>query len=209
MNRLKIQISVNGTVSDFAGSPTQTASGCLVTSTSNCSTRPTRRWTKMDGLGEWEPTISWGNFKQGAVSDDMWRSFKQVVRLCHASCHWEQEKRKLRTAPKKWSHESTRNFNQRREGWRDEFRRCEGHMNRAQSLAVSTMVEMRSHIDGDNLMSPDSRLCLALIKAVRGQPQMRCKVAAFNAFDADTELAGGWEQIADRWLIAAGYSATM
>jgi hypothetical protein len=35
----------------------------------------------MDVLEYWQPAISWDKFKQGAISDGVWRSFKAVVQL--------------------------------------------------------------------------------------------------------------------------------
>ena len=49
----------------------------------------------------------------------------------------------------------------------------------------------------------------ALSLAVGHQPnhtQARCKAAAFETFDADTELKGDPVEIARRWLLAAGFS---
>jgi hypothetical protein len=50
----------------------------------------------MDVLEYWSPLIDWSRFAQGAVSDPMWRSFKDLVLLCHCAEHWREILRSLR-----------------------------------------------------------------------------------------------------------------
>jgi len=60
----------------------------------------------------------------------------------------------------------------------------------------------------DDEGKPDWNMYWALRLAVQHQPnhtQARCKAAAFETFDADTELKGEPMEIARRWLQAAGY----
>src|ERR1700730_19306770 len=140
----------------------------------------------------------------------MWHSFKALVQLCHASCYWEREKRQaLMATPRQWSQpqESTRDFKRRRDEWKAEIRRREKHMHRAEYLADSAIAEMSFLISDADRGAPDWKLWHALRDAVRRQPQMRCKAAAFEAFDSERELEGELDQIAGRWLRAAGYSA--
>jgi hypothetical protein len=82
-------------------------------------------------------------------------------------------------------------------------------MHRAEYLADSTIAEMSHLISGGDLGNADSKLWHALRFAVRRRPQMRCKAAAFEAFDSERELDGEWDRIAGRWLLAAGYSGEL
>jgi hypothetical protein len=82
-------------------------------------------------------------------------------------------------------------------------------MHRAAFLAAETIAGMSYLLTKEDEGKPDWNMYWALCVAVRHQPnhtQARCKAAAFETFDADTELKGDPVEIARRWLLAAGFS---
>ncbi|MCZ6592412.1 MAG: hypothetical protein O7B98_14910 [Alphaproteobacteria bacterium] len=164
----------------------------------------------MDILEYWKPEIDWGPFQRGAVSDDMWLKFTELVQLCHAHRHWEEEVRVARSIPLPRPLHSESNYRRRkraRERKVDIIRR-EDHMYQAGFLAAEKISEMSYLISPENKGSPDSNLYFALRYAVAHQPsheRARFKAAAFNTFDASKELDSEPGEIARRWLSRAGY----
>jgi hypothetical protein len=166
----------------------------------------------MDVLEYWRPTIGWAGFKRGTVSEPMWGYFCQLVQLCHAHEHWQKATQEIRFAPPRasvYGPESKYQRNKRNNEWKRDIERAEGHMHRAAYLAADKITSMSYLLTDDDEGKPDWNMYLALRFAIRHQPnhtQARCKVAAFRAFDADTELKGDPVEIARRWSLAAGYS---
>jgi hypothetical protein len=166
----------------------------------------------MDVLEYWHPNIGWAGFKQGPVSERMWGYFCQLVQLCHAHEHWQKAVQEIRFAPPRpsiYGPESKYQRNKRRNEWKRDIERAEGHMHRAAFLAAEKIAGMSYLITKDDEGKPDWNMYWALRLAVQHQPkhtQARCKIAAFEAFNADAELKGDPMEIARRWSQAAGYS---
>jgi hypothetical protein len=150
----------------------------------------------MDALEYWRPVIDWGAFKQGPISDDVWRCFKQAVQLCQAFRHWEDDARKKRlSSPKQFSvpAESPRQFKKRQDEWKREVGQSENHRNRAQFLARDKVAEL-SYLgtnattpnipESERVRQPDWKLWSALRVAVNAYPprsrirQLRCRCRA-------------------------------
>jgi hypothetical protein len=113
------------------------------------------------------------------------------------------------TTPLDLRAESKYQRNKHRNEWKREIERAEGHMNRAAFLAAEKIAEMSYLISTDDEGKPEWNMYWALRLAVRhqlNQAHMRCKAAAFKAFDADVELSDEPVEIARRWSQAAGYS---
>lgn len=161
----------------------------------------------MDVLEYWRPAVAWADFKQGTVSERMWGYFCQLVQLCHAHEHWEKAAQAIRFTPPRpsiYGPESKYQRNKHRNEWKREIERAEGHMHRAAFLAAEKIAEMSYLISPDNEGKPDWNMYWALLVAVRhlmNQTHMRCKAAAFKAFDADAELSGDPVEIARRWSL--------
>src|SRR5580704_4318349 len=162
----------------------------------------------MDVLEFWQPTIQWNEFRRGAVSESLWQSFCQTVRLCHAACHWERGHREESMAVPRMSlqpRETRRDFKNRHREWKREVQRRDAHMHRAEYLADSKVAEMSHLLRSADPGSADWKLWRALRCTIGRRPKMRCKAAAFASFDSVQELEDEWEQIALRWLRDAGY----
>jgi hypothetical protein len=102
----------------------------------------------MDVLEFWHPRIDWNQFHQGSLSDATWGCFKQIVQLCQAFRHWEEDARNRRLEPPKhyvFPEEDQRQFKKRRDQWEADIRRSEKHRDRARFLADQTVVEC-SHL---------------------------------------------------------------
>src|ERR1700730_18341974 len=122
----------------------------------------------------WSPIIDWSRFEQGAISDKVWASFKQLVQFCHAFCHWEQDGQNKRASPPRhytFPPEDKRQFKKRRDQWDSDIRQSETYMHRAGYLADETIAKMSYLIGPD----PDWKLSSALRGAVGRQPRLRCK----------------------------------
>jgi hypothetical protein len=158
----------------------------------------------MDVLEYWHPPIDWNLFHQGSLSDAAWGYFKQVVLLCHAYRHWEEDARDRRLEPPRhyvFPAEDKRQFKKRRDQWETDIRRSERHRDRAKFLADEAVVRC-SHLGAEAAEgTADWKLGFALPLVVRVRPD----AAAFAGFDAEQELAGEAEQIAFGWLRKAGY----
>jgi hypothetical protein len=92
----------------------------------------------MDVTEYWAPEIDWSRFVQGAVSDPMWRSFKDLVTLCHCVEHWRELLRSLRLtrAPAAYYTPETRHARKKRlDEWKRPITECENHMHRSAHLA--------------------------------------------------------------------------
>jgi hypothetical protein len=154
--------------------------------------------------------IDKSRFHQGAVSDEMWVKFEQLVQLCHDYRHWQQVSLKKRLPPPSVvDHESKYSRKMRHDEWKKEIHQSERHMNNAALLAADKMDDMSALISSiDPHDRPDWKLYSALRLAVASFPRRergRFGAAAFRAFDADRELQGKPEEIASRWLGYAGY----
>lgn len=166
----------------------------------------------MDVLKYWRPSIDWSQFQQGSVSDQTWSHFCDVVQLCHAHGHWKEIAGEIRKTPPGrpiYGTESTYQRNKRRHEWKREIERAEGHMHRAGFLAAEKMAAMSYLLTPDDEGTPNWNLYGALRLAVRHHPHHetgRFKAAAFQSFDADSELQGEIKEIAVRWLRQAGYN---
>jgi hypothetical protein len=166
----------------------------------------------MDVLEYWHPAVNWSRFAQGAVSERIWRSFSQLVQLCHAHEHWKRAAQQIRLSPPGapiYGSESKYQRNKRRDEWKREIQSAEGHMHRAGFLAAEMIASMSYLLTNADEGTPDWNLYWALRLAVRHQPhheRARCKAAAFDAFIADEELKGEPPEIATRWLHQAGYT---
>jgi len=160
----------------------------------------------MDVLQYWRPTISWSGFRQGVLPDAIWSAFKDLVQLCHAHRHWQAEARKIRYQgpPRSYSPQETKNMlTKRRRQWEGEISKAEGHMYRAAYLAAEKISAISYLLTAADEGTPGSKLYVSLAIAVGHQPnhdRARCGVAAFDSFDADSELAGDPAEIVQRWL---------
>jgi hypothetical protein len=164
----------------------------------------------MDVLEHWQPSIDWTKFKQGPVSDAVWSDFRDLVQLCHAYRHWKEETRTRQASPpvRPMYPESGYKRRKRREERRLEIRRAEDHMFRAAYLAADKLAMMSNWLDRDSEHNAaDSKLYLALRFAIAPFPHERgrCSAAAFEAFDAASELSSPPQDSANRWLDRAGY----
>ena len=163
-----------------------------------------------DVLSRWSPVIDWGRFEQRAISDEMWRYFKQLVQLCHAFRHWEEEIQNKKASPPRhfeFPPENEREYKNRRNQWNTDIRQNETYMHRAGHLAADTLARMSYLIKPNDEGKPDWKLYFALRAlrgAVVGPPQPRWGAAAFEAFDANRELEGKFDEIAERWLRQVG-----
>jgi hypothetical protein len=100
-----------------------------------------------DVLDHWRPTIVWGLFNQGPISDPAWACFKQIVELCHAVRHWDEDLQSRRLSPPlsyDFPAESTREFGRRRDQWQGDIRQNQTHLDRARFLADQTVVALSS-----------------------------------------------------------------
>jgi len=163
----------------------------------------------MDVLEYWQPTIDWSKFKQGGVSDAMWRGFCDVVQLCHAREYWREaaEKRRLTRLPKSMNRESEYTRRKRRNEWKAQGDRLVGHMNCAGHRIQEKMAQLSTLFEASDQGKPDWTMWFALRLAVRDQPfheRSRSGAAAFEEFDADEQLHGEPAKIAQRWLSKAG-----
>jgi hypothetical protein len=166
----------------------------------------------MDVLQYWSPTIDWNLFAQGAVSDPMWRAFKELVTLCHCVEHWHKDRRGLQMtrAPRSLypesSHAKKKSLDERKRA----IDVSDNRIHRAAHLANEKIIEM-SHLTspGDpEGTAPDFRLCAAAVLSIGrslGHERARYKSVAFDSFDAATELSLEPDITANHWLVRAGY----
>jgi hypothetical protein len=166
--------------------------------------------SKMEPLRHWPPQIDKSRFHQGAISDEVWVKFEQLVQLCHAYRHWQQVSLKKRFSPPEQVEQASKYLRKKRQDeWKWEIHQSERHMYNAALLAAHKMADMSlliSNVDSDE--KQDLKLYSALTLAVAPFPKHergRFSAAAFRAFDADCELQGRPEEIASRWLGHAGY----
>jgi hypothetical protein len=165
----------------------------------------------MDVLEYWQPSIDWTKFKQGPVSNAMWSDFRELVQLCHAYRHWQEAAQSQQASlpgSTTYSERSHMRSRRRRER-RVENRQIEGHMLRAAYLAAEKMAVMSKRLGPDREHpAADYKLYLTLLLAIAPLPnheRARCRAAAFEAFNAATELSGSPQDSARRWLDQAGY----
>jgi hypothetical protein len=166
--------------------------------------------SKMEPLRLWHPQIDKSRFHQGAISDEMWVKFEQLVRLCHVYRHWQQVCLKKRFPPRdQVEGESKYSRKKRHDEWKREIYQSERHMDDAALLAADKMADMSLLItNGGPRGRQDWKLYSALRLAVAPFPRHergRFSAAAFRAFDANCELQDKLDEIASRWLGLAGY----
>lgn len=168
-----------------------------------------RRTTKADVLEYWQPMIDWSCFAQGAISDGMWLTFKDLVLLCHCCEHWCETVRSLRITrpPLRLYTPDGRKAHQHE--WKRSIRACEGHMHRAAYLADEKIAEM-SYLIGPpaDKGNPDWNLYWAASLSIGrslGHERARYKSVAFDAFDAAELSEFDPSVIATQWLTRAGY----
>lgn len=157
----------------------------------------------MDVLQYWRPLLDWATFKQGEVSDRMWSGFRAVVELAHAREHWRQAAYEMRLRPPgaPLYPESKYMQGKRRDEWRREISRAEGHMHRAGFLADESIANMSYLIGEADKGKPDYKLWWALRLTVGQRHESADWVKlAFNSFDAAHELVAEPDAIASRWL---------
>ncbi len=158
----------------------------------------------MDVLKNWKPTINWGRFEQGDVSEKVWNIFQTIVQLCHAHAYWKEKAIQARRTVLPRAEELENEF-QRRKLKRDrksEISRREALMYRAAHQATEKLLELSEIVNGDE-SSSDMRLFRALSLAVRPVPtyeNARCEAIAFENFNSQEQLKGSVEAIAKRWL---------
>jgi hypothetical protein len=161
----------------------------------------------LDVLEHWQPSIDWTDFKQGALTEQTWVIFRHLVQFCHAHEHWQEVVQQIRFAPPRASpYEPESRYLRRKiaDDWNLQILHTEKHMKRAAFLTVEKIKEMSHLLSDADKGSPDWNICRALHLSLRHQP-IRCKIAAFKSFDADSELRGEPLEIARRWSSAAGY----
>ena len=127
----------------------------------------------MDVLEYWCSNITWAGFKQGAVSKQMWSYFCQLVQLSHAHGHWQKAAQEVRLrppGPSPYGPESKYQRNKRRDEWKREIQRAEGHMHRAAFLAAEKIAGMSYLLTNDDEGKPDWNMYWALRVAMRHQP---------------------------------------
>src|SRR6266566_8249655 len=85
--------------------------------------------SKMESLRLWHPQIDESRFHQGAVSDEMWVTFEQLVQFSHVYRHWQQVCLKKRfPPPDRAEQESKYSRKKRRDEWKKEIHKSECHM---------------------------------------------------------------------------------
>ena len=165
----------------------------------------------MDVIEYWAPPIDWSRFTQGAVSDRIWRAFKNLVILCHCVEHWREERRSLRMTrqPLPLYPESPYMRKKRDDEWKRPITECENRMHRAAYLADSTLAAMSHLITPADEGTPDWNLVTAVafsIGSSLGHEQARYKSVAFDSFDAAELSEPDPSVTAMQWLARAGYS---
>jgi hypothetical protein len=169
------------------------------------------RWQfgwQMDVLEYWKPSLDWGKFKQGPLSDEAWRHFKNTVSLAHSACHWDEvaNKQKITPLPRSFFEETKYQNKKRRDERANEIERSEGHRDRAIFLLAEEIECLRFLGSQD----AQAKLYVCLRASTRHLPEDRkkdrWKVAAFTEFDSSKELADEPAKIIDRWCKRAGFN---
>jgi hypothetical protein len=143
---------------------------------------------RMDVLEYWSPAIDWSHFAQGAVSDPMWRSFKDLILLCHCVEHWRETRRSLRLTrpPQPFYTPETRYARKKRQDeWKRPIMDCETHMHRAAYLADEKIAGMSYLITPADEGKPDWKLWFAAALSIGrslGHDHARYKSIAFDTF---------------------------
>lgn len=168
----------------------------------------------MDVLRIYDPPLEYEKFNQGPISDDVWSSFIDIVRLCCAYEYWSQLARYSARSrpPAPLYDESGYMRRKRRQEHRNETKRYEDHKFRAAFLAAEQLWQLVSLIQ-DRDGTPDWHLTEALFIAVgiqhlrnpiTGHERAEFDVLALNEFDAATGVCSNAETTATRWRIKAG-----
>ncbi|SDS18984.1 hypothetical protein [Bradyrhizobium canariense] len=164
----------------------------------------------MDVLEYWAPRIDWSRFAQGAVSDRMWRAFKDLVMLCHSVEHWREVHRSLQMTrpPQPYYMPESRHYRKKRlDEWKRPITQSENHMHRAAHLADEKVAEISYLISPADEGTPDWNLYFAAALSIGrtlGHERARYKSVAFDAFDAAELSEPDPSVIASQWLIRAG-----
>jgi hypothetical protein len=167
----------------------------------------------MDVLEYWEPELDWERFAQGELGSNFWHLFTQFVRLCHAFTHWGEVAKTVsrERSPASLYPESRYTRSKRKAEREAKVKGFEGHKYRAAYLAAEKLSEMGRLLD--SVRGPEERLYCALRIAIEA-PLSRHErghfgAAAFNSFDAKSELVGKPEEIARRWRSAVNDPLTL
>jgi hypothetical protein len=118
----------------------------------------------VDVLEYLSPSIDWRRFAQGAVSDPMWRNFKDLVLLCHCVEHWRETLRFLsftRPPQPSYTPESRHYRKKRLDEWTRPINESENHMHRAAHLADEKIAEMSYLVSPVGRGSSDCNLYFA------------------------------------------------
>ena len=163
----------------------------------------------MDTPASWSPSIDWTRFAQGTVSDPMWRTFLDLVNLCHCVEHWREASRSIRmTRPAKPVFYQESSHKKLIDEWKQGITDCENKRHRAAHLADDKVREM-SRIAPTDEGDPDWHLCAATALSMGislGRAQTRYKSLALDAFDAAQLTGSAPSAIAILWLESAGYT---
>jgi hypothetical protein len=166
----------------------------------------------VDVLEYLSPSIDWRRFAQGAVSDPMWRNFKDLVLLCHCVEHWRETLRFLsftRPPQPSYTPESRHYRKKRLDEWTRPINESENHMHRAAHLADEKIAEMSYLVSPVGRGSSDCNLYFAASLSIGrslGHERARYKSVAFGLFDAAQLAEPDPSIIASKWLIEAGYA---
>lgn len=167
----------------------------------------------MDVLKHYSPPIDWQAFQRGALSEDVWAEFKDLVLLCHAFKYWQdaagQRRRERRPVPLYAESDYMRRKGRRE--WQGGLKKLEGHQMRAAYLAdgkLSAIANLGSQRKG----TADWNFSLALATAVGTEVLLNptayerapFHVLAFDRFIAADEVQGEPTQMADEWRRRAG-----
>lgn len=164
----------------------------------------------MDVLEYWRPKIDWTRFDQGAVSDQMWSPFGQLVQLCHCVEHWRENHRSLSLSrpPAPYYTPESRHYRKKRlDEWKRPIQAAENHMHRAAHLADDKVAEMSYLIAPTDQGKPDWNLYLASALSIGrslGHLRARYRSVAFDQFDAAELSEPDPSRTASRWLERAG-----
>src|SRR5208282_5858709 len=141
----------------------------------------------MDVLQYYDPPIDWSKFAQGPLRSDFWNMFRNVVRLCHAYKHWDEEaKREQRTRPPSPLYPLSRYGRQKQASEkRDAVRRLEGHKYRAAFSVSEVISNMTRLFEIGTTLSPEGpefKCYRALVLAIEPYPRherAHCRAGAF------------------------------
>lgn len=156
----------------------------------------------MDVLEYWRPHIDWSRFSKGALPEDVWEYFKRVVQLSHAAVHWSGavDNRRREQFVRPLYPESAYMKRKRKQQHASDVRGLETHQHRAEYL-VSDELARLSFLQS---VVADQGGAQKLYWAMRyfcppNYINGRFEVLAFDAFDAEVDLAGDLSDVIHRW----------